>query len=96
MDSHILDSYSIAQARDQLPALIHRAEESGRVQLTRRGKPVAMIVSVAHYERLSGRQPDWWEAVEAQRASGGLSGEGFLDGEFEGLRAREPGRPVEL
>ena len=96
MDSHFPESYSIAQARDQLPALIHRAEESGGVQLTRRGKPVAMILSLAQYQKLSGSQPDWWEAIEAQRASGGFSGEGFHESEFEGLRAREPGRPVDL
>lgn len=66
------------------------------MQLTRRGKPVAMILSVAQYQKLSGSQADWWEAIEAQRASGQLGGEGDENNEFEGLRAREPGRSFGL
>ena len=38
-------SYSIAKARDQLAELVHRAEKGAAVELTRHGKPVAVILS---------------------------------------------------
>ena len=96
MDSHPSESYSIAEARDQLPALIHRAETTGNIQLTRRGKPVAMLLSVAEYRRLAEKNSDWWTAVQTQRHSGWLTGEGWTPQEFEGLRSGDLGRPVDL
>ena len=43
---------SVAEAKDRLPALIHEAEEShSPVEITRRGKVVAVLVSSADYER---------------------------------------------
>lgn len=38
--------YSIAEAQDRLPNLVHEAEGGTRVELTRDGKPVAMILCV--------------------------------------------------
>jgi len=46
-------SYSIAQAKNLLGRLVHEAEEGSPVELTRRGRPVAMVVSVPEFERLS-------------------------------------------
>lgn len=43
---------SIAEARNKLPALVHSVEGGPAVRLTRRGKPVAMLVSLEEYERL--------------------------------------------
>ena len=43
---------SIADAKNQLPALIHQAEAGKPVTITRRGKPVAVVVSVQEYEHL--------------------------------------------
>lgn len=48
--------YSIAEARAQLPAIIGKAESGVHVELTRRGEPVAVLVSTHEFERLSGRQ----------------------------------------
>jgi prevent-host-death family protein len=46
-------SYSIAEARNQFAALIRRVEEEEQmVQVTRRGEPVAIILSQEEYERL--------------------------------------------
>jgi len=36
---------SIAEAKQGLPALVHEAERLGEIELTRRGKTVAYIVS---------------------------------------------------
>jgi prevent-host-death family protein len=50
------DDYSIAQARNQLSELVHQAESGKTVKLTRRGKPVAVVVSLAAYESLASHQ----------------------------------------
>jgi len=51
-------TYTIAEARDQLSRVVHQAEEVGPVELTRRGRTVAVVVSAAEYERLAaGRKP---------------------------------------
>lgn len=36
-------SYSIAQAKDQLPSLIRRVEQGERITITKRGTPVAEV-----------------------------------------------------
>jgi prevent-host-death family protein len=46
-------SYSIADAKNLLGRVVHEAEEGSPVELTRRGRPVAMVISVPDFERLS-------------------------------------------
>jgi prevent-host-death family protein len=63
-------TYSIAEARNRFTAIIRDAEETNQpVQVTRRGEPVAVILSTAEYERLAARQPkpDFWAAYQAWR-----------------------------
>jgi prevent-host-death family protein len=63
-------SYSIAEARNQFAALVRDAEESNRpVEVTRRGQPVAVILSAEEYARLLANQPerDFWAAYEEWR-----------------------------
>ena len=47
------DVYSIAQAKNNLSGLVHEAEQGRPVQLTRRGKPVAVLISTQQFDRLS-------------------------------------------
>lgn len=59
------DSYAIAEARNQFTALIRRAEETHQpVQVTRRGQPVAVILSAQEYDKLLENQPkrNFWDA----------------------------------
>ncbi len=53
--------YSIAEARQHLPAIVHEAERAGGVRITRRGQVVARLVSEHEYQRLARRKPpiDW-------------------------------------
>lgn len=44
--------YSIAQARASLPDIVDQAEAGAEVELTRRGHPVAVVVSRRAFERL--------------------------------------------
>jgi antitoxin Phd len=62
--------YSIAEARDRLPALVHEVEENGPVELTRRGKPVAVVLSMQEYERLQPRRVGFWENYERLTMNG--------------------------
>ena len=53
--------YSIAEARHNLPAIVHEAERAGTVRITRRGQVVARLVAEHEFQRLSRRKPriDW-------------------------------------
>jgi len=85
--------YSIREAKDRLPALVRQAEERGVVRLTRRGEPVARIVSEREYARLKGGgKRDLWKAIRAFRSRTDLKALGFSDADFAGLRDRNPGR----
>jgi len=55
--------YSIVQAKNNLSGLVHEAEQGHAVRLTRRGKPVAVLISTEQYERLKAKKRpiDWGE-----------------------------------
>jgi prevent-host-death family protein len=61
-------AWSIAEARDRLPALVHAAESGEAVTLTRRGRPVAVLISLAEHQRLTRGGADFLTALEALRA----------------------------
>lgn len=87
-------AYSIAEARDQLPSLVHDAERGGRVSLTRRGKPVAVLISVSEYERLTAGRTDFLGALVDFRARNNLT-ELDLGHALDETRDRSPGREVD-
>jgi prevent-host-death family protein len=86
---------SIAEARDNLPRLVHQAERGEAVELTRRGKPVAVILAAAEYQRLV-EGISFWRALEAFRREAGLAELGIEEAVFPGTRDRSPGREVGL
>ena len=88
--------YSIADARKNLPSLVDEAEAGFEVQLTRRGRPVAVVVSIDHYERLKASRGTFVEAYRAfrQRFPEGTTGLGSRY--FDSLRDRSGGRKVAL
>jgi antitoxin Phd len=89
----MVKTYSIAEARDNFPGVVHEAEGGARVVLTRRGKPVAVLLGLDEYERtLKGRR-DFWEAYEEFRREFDLEHLGIDPDEiFEGVRDTSPGR----
>lgn len=85
--------YSIADAKNQLSGIVHDVEAGEPVKLTRRGKPVAVLMSEAEYERLTAKgKPDLWEAIQAFRLEHDLGALDFTDADFEGLRDNSPAR----
>ncbi len=87
--------YSIAAARNRLPALVHDIEKGPPVELTRRGKPVAVLLSIKEYRKLRRDKPNLWQAIRKFREDTDLAG---LDAEqvWADLRDRSPGREPEL
>jgi prevent-host-death family protein len=58
----VASSYSIGDARSNLPTIVDQAEAGGCVTLTRRGKPVAVVVSLRTFDRLRGRRTGFAQA----------------------------------
>ena len=85
-------SYSIAEARDNFTSIVRDAEKTSAIQLTRRGEPVAVLLSIDEYRRLRAGKKSFWEAYSGFRDRVDLR---RLDVEpeiFEGLRDASPGR----
>ncbi len=73
-----MKSVSIAQAKDSLTELLYEAEDGKPVQVTRRGKAVAVLLSEAEYERLraSATASDFaaWAQAWRERLPAGFDG----------------------
>ena len=63
------NGYSIAEARNNLARLVHEAEDGDPVRLTRRGLPVAVILSLAEYERMRATGEGLWDRLRRFRDS---------------------------
>ncbi len=84
--------YSISDARNNLPSIIKQVELGPAVELTRRGKPVAVIISREEYGRLNPPKPDLWTAIQQWRATHEPLTDAEFDEIFADLRDRSPGR----
>jgi prevent-host-death family protein len=58
---------TVAEARNQLARVMHETERSGPVEVTRRGQPVAVIVSIREYCRLTAKKRGFWSAYQKWR-----------------------------
>jgi prevent-host-death family protein len=85
--------YSIARARAELPTLLRSVEKGAEIEISRRGAPVAVILSVADRARLSARK-SFVEAFDAFVAKNPLPK--LERNYFARLRSRSPGRKVKL
>lgn len=85
--------YSIADARDNFTQVVHEAEDGVKVELTRRGKPVAVLLSVEDYDRLSRGKASFFEAYEKFRSEFDLKELDIdPDSVFHQSRDSSPGR----
>lgn len=88
--------YSIAEARHGLAAIVHELEGGGHVELTRRGEPVAVMLSLGEYRRLAEGGGKFWDAYRAFREAADLPRLGIEPEVFEGVRDASPGREARL
>lgn len=86
--------YSIAEARDRLAKVVHEVERGSPVELTRRGKPVAVLLGIHDYQRLQRSGLTFSEAFEKFRKSVDLKSLGIDPELFSSARDRSPGRTV--
>ncbi len=89
-------TYSVAEARAHLPELLDEVEEGSDVQLTRRGRPVAVVLSSQRYEALQSDRPTFSDAYRAFLKRHRPEDIALDDAFFESLRDRTPGRRVKL
>jgi prevent-host-death family protein len=89
-------TYSVAEARSSLPAILDQAESGLDVELTRRGKPVAVVVSMREFERLRGDRPRFGEVYRNFLKTHSLDAIGVDDDCFASGRERGNGREVSL
>lgn len=84
----------MARARQDLAALIHEAERGATVEVTRRGRAVAVLVSAGRLRRLGRGRAGFWTALESFGRTTDLGGLRLDDAFSAGLRDRDPGRKV--
>ena len=92
----MVKQFSIAEAKSKLPAIIHSVEDGPCVQLTRHGKPVAVLLSIREYERLVQKKKGFWSALMEFRNAMEKEGIQITETEFSGLRDTSIGRESEL
>lgn len=88
--------YSISEARRQFPTLVDEAVAGRAVQLVRRGQPVAVIVSIAEFERLKAARNTFREEYAAYEAEFPDDGEGVEPEYWESIRDRSLAREVDF
>ena len=93
---HMARRYSIAEARSNLPSIVTQAEAGQEIELTRRGKPVAIVVSLGEIARLRSERATFGDAYNRFLKSHSPRELGLDDGFFNSLRVTDAGRKVEL
>lgn len=89
-------SYTVANARARLAEIVDEVEAGNEIELTRRGKKVAIVMSAARYARLRGDRVAFMTAYETFREDHDLREVGVDPAWAAELRDRSAGRDVEL
>ncbi len=91
-----MTSYSIAEANSKLAQIVREAEAGKPVEITRRGQPVAVVLSAETYLRLSLNKATWTTLAQL-REQHQMHEYGFSDDEFADFvnsRDKSPGREI--
>ncbi|MGB5157681.1 type II toxin-antitoxin system Phd/YefM family antitoxin [Desulfobacterium sp. N47] len=90
------ERYTIVDAKNKLTSIIHSVETGKAVKLTRHGRPVAVLLSIKDYQRLSRKREGFCNALNSWRNN--LLKEGIVvtGEEFDGVRDNSSGRDVDL
>ena len=87
--------YSVADARARLPDILIDVQAGEEVQLTRRGQPVAVVLSHQTYEILRGHRTSFGEAYREFIGRHSPAEIGVEPDFFDLIRDRRPGRRVD-
>ena len=88
--------FTIAEAKNRLSEVVKLAEEEGAVELTRSGRPVAVLVSSQEFRRLCAPPGRPFAFLDGLRTEYDADSNGLEPGDLEGLRDQDPGRAVRL
>ncbi len=88
--------YSIAEARASFPNVVKEAEAGSEVELTRRGRPVAVLISLDRWESLRANRPRFADAYRNFLVKYSLKEVGLEAGMLQSDRDKDPGREVSL
>jgi prevent-host-death family protein len=89
------DQYTISEAKNRLPALVHSLDKGPIVKLTRHGRPVAVLISIQEYERLVQKKEGFWDVLTEFRLKANVQQSEISDKDFETLRDDSCGRDFE-
>ena len=92
----MLKQYSIAEARDMFASLVRKVEKDEPVEVTRRGKPVAVLLSIEEYQRLQAQRIGFWQAFNNFRSKFDLQELSIEPEIFTAHRDDAPGREAFL
>ncbi|MBE0409902.1 MAG: type II toxin-antitoxin system Phd/YefM family antitoxin [Anaerolineales bacterium] len=95
LEADVIKRYSIAEARDRFTYILREIEKEPAVEITRRGEPVAVLLSWREFHRLK-TQKNFWDAYSSFREQFDLSTLAISPEVFSGVRDRYPGRQVKL
>jgi prevent-host-death family protein len=90
----MMPRYSIAEARNRFAEIVHDLKHVVRVEVARRGRPVAILLSVEEFEMLRAGNVTFTSAYEVFRSTYDLTKAGIEPSVFEGLRDPSPGREM--
>jgi len=93
---NMLQRYSIAEARAHLPRIVDQAEAGIEVELTRRGRPVAVLVSRHKFDRLQGKGLHFGETYRKFLQKYSVKEIGLEDDFIVSMRDKSSGRKVSL
>lgn len=82
---------TIAEAKNKLPQLIRQLESDEAIHLTRHGKPVAVMLSEANFQKLTKKGQGLYQAIQHWRDQ--LEGDSALtEAELKNIRTSSQGR----
>ena len=88
--------YSVAEARTNLPSIIDQAEAGEAVELTRRGRSVAVVLSREAFEQLRSERPRFGDTYRTFLQRFSLNDVGLERDFAASVRDPSPGRKVKL
>ena len=91
-----MEQFSIAEARNRFTEIVRMAERGKPVRLFRRGKAVAVVLSIREYQQLATPGDFWTPLVKFREQIERGEREGVEPDVFAGVRDSAPGREVAL
>ncbi len=83
---------TIAEAKNNLPQLIRQLELDEAIHLTRHGKPVAVMLSEANYQKLTQKSQGLYDAIQDWRRQWGGDEGALTEAELKNIRTSSQGR----